>query len=73
MTRPSDRRAGMTRRSLLQSSAALALAAALAPMSLPRPARAEGKKVVIGAFADGGLTPFKNKIIPLAKVQGFDV
>src|SRR6478736_9504846 len=73
MTTSSKRRAGLTRRSLLQSSAALALAATLAPMSLPTPARAEAKKVVIGAFADGGLTPFKDKIIPLAKAQGFDI
>jgi len=34
----------------------------------------EGGKVIIGAFADGGLTPFKDKIIPLAKAEGnFDV
>lgn len=73
MTTPSKRRAGLTRRSLLQSSAALALAATLVPATLPRSARAEGKKVVIGAFSDGGLTPFKDKIIPLAKEQGFDI
>lgn len=30
-------------------------------------------KVVIGAFQDGGLTPFKEKIIPLAAKAGFDV
>lgn len=30
-------------------------------------------KVVIGAFADGGLTPFKEKIIPLAAEAGFEV
>ena len=30
--------------------------------------------MIIGAFADGGLTPFKDKIIPLAKSEaGFDV
>ncbi len=72
MTTPS-KRAGLTRRSLLQSSAALALAATLVLAALPRPASAEGKKVIIGAFADGGLTPFKDKIIPLAKAQGFDI
>jgi multiple sugar transport system substrate-binding protein len=34
----------------------------------------EGGKVIIGAFADGGLTPFKDKIIPLAKAEGnFDI
>jgi len=33
-----------------------------------------GGKVIIGAFADGGLTPFKDAIIPLAKAEGgFDV
>ena len=30
-------------------------------------------KVTIGAFQDGGLTPFKEKIIPLAKTAGYDV
>jgi len=73
MTTPSKRRAGLNRRSLLQSSAALALAATLMPSMLPRSASAEGKKVIIGAFSDGGLTPFKDKIIPLAKQQGFDI
>ena len=30
--------------------------------------------MIIGAFADGGLTPFKDKIIPLAKAEGnFDI
>ena len=37
------------------------------------PAQAAGGKVIVGAFADGGLTPFKEKIIPLAKEQGFDI
>ena len=32
-----------------------------------------GGKVVIGAFADGGLTPFKEEIIPLAAEAGFEV
>jgi len=32
-----------------------------------------GGKVVIGAFQDGGLTPFKEKIIPLAEQAGFEV
>ena len=37
-------------------------------------AQTAGGKVIIGAFADGGLTPFKSKIIPLAKSEaGFDV
>lgn len=73
MITQSRRRAGMTRRTLLQSSAALAIGAVLAHAAGPVPARAEGKKVVIGAFSDGGLTPFKDKIIPLAKEQGFDI
>ena len=73
MTTPSKRRAGLNRRTLLQSSAALALAAMLVPGALPSSANADGKKVIIGAFADGGLTPFKDKIIPLAKAQGFDI
>lgn len=72
MITQSRRRAGMTRRALLQSSAALALGAVLVNVTAPTPARAAGK-VVIGAFADGGLTPFKEKIIPLAKEQGFDI
>ena len=72
MTTQLKRRAGMTRRTLLQSSAALALGTALVPAAGSTPARAAGK-VVIGAFADGGLTPFKDKIIPLAKEQGFDI
>jgi len=61
----------MSRRTLLQGSAGLAVAAALggtAPVSA-----ADSKKVIIGAFADGGLTPFKEKIIPLAKEQGFEI
>ncbi len=73
MITQSRRRAGMTRRTLLQSSAALAIGAVLAHAAGPVPAWAEGKKVVIGAFSDGGLTPFKDKIIPLAKEQGFDI
>ncbi len=58
--------AGVSRRALLQGGAALALGAGLGAA----PARAAGGKVVIGAFADGGLAPFKNKIIPLAKEEG---
>jgi multiple sugar transport system substrate-binding protein len=61
----------ISRRALLQGTAGLAAAAALAG---PRRAQAAGGKVIIGAFADGGLTPFKEKIIPLAKSDaGFDV
>jgi multiple sugar transport system substrate-binding protein len=74
MNKPSNNRAGMNRRTLLKSSAALALGAGLVPAAGPMPARAAGGKVVIGAFSDGGLTPFKDKIIPLAKQEGnFDI
>jgi multiple sugar transport system substrate-binding protein len=59
------------RRTVLQGGASLALATAFAGSS--RIAEAAGGKVIIGAFADGGLTPFKEKIIPLAKTQGFDI
>src|ERR1700692_4933019 len=61
----------LTRRKLLQGSAGLAMMTALGGMTSP--ARAAGGKVIIGAFADGGKTPFKDKIIPLAKAQGFDI
>ena len=61
----------VSRRTLLQGSAGLAVAAALGG-TVPAKA-ADAKKVIIGAFADGGLTPFKDKIIPLAKSQGFDI
>jgi len=61
----------ISRRTMLQGSAGLAMAAALGGTV---PARAaDAKKVIIGAFADGGLTPFKDKIIPLAKQNGFDI
>jgi multiple sugar transport system substrate-binding protein len=60
------------RRRLLQGGAGLALLTALA--GRPSSARAAGGKVIIGAFADGGLTPLKEKIIPLAKSEaGFDI
>ena len=57
------------RRTILQGGASLALATALAGVGAPR-AHAAGGKVIIGAFADGGLVPFKEKIIPLAKAEG---
>ncbi|TIW03152.1 MAG: hypothetical protein E5V81_37080 [Mesorhizobium sp.] len=64
----------LTRRSVIKGGLGLALATtALTTLGLPMPAKAAGKKVIIGAFADGGLTPFKEKIIPLAKEQGFDI
>jgi multiple sugar transport system substrate-binding protein len=60
------------RRAILQSGAALAALTALGGASAR--AQTTGGKVIIGAFADGGLTPFKDKIIPLAKSEaGFDV
>src|SRR5207248_7663773 len=62
----------IARRRILQGGASLALASALTGVA-PR-AHAAGGKVIIGAFADGGLTPFKEKIIPLAKAEGgFDI
>ena len=74
MTNMSDQGVRFSRRKLLRSSAALALVAALVPVAGLDQASAAGGKVVIGAFADGGLTPFKEKIIPLAKQEGgFDV
>jgi len=61
----------ISRRTLLQTTAGLAVAAALTG---PSRVQAAGGKVIIGAFADGGLTPFKEKIISLAKSDGgFDV
>jgi multiple sugar transport system substrate-binding protein len=64
-----------SRRQVLKSGAGLALGSTLlSTFGGVTPARAAGGKVIIGAFADGGLTPFKEKIIPLAKSEGgFDV
>jgi multiple sugar transport system substrate-binding protein len=70
--RPFQRPVG--RRTILKGGASLALAGALSGVAAPPPARAAGGKVIIGAFADGGLTPFKEKIIPLAKSElGLDI
>jgi multiple sugar transport system substrate-binding protein len=56
---------------VLRSGAGLALGSTLLSSFGGSPAKAAtGGKVIIGAFADGGLTPFKNKIIPLAKEEG---
>lgn len=64
-------RRSWSRRKILRSGAGLALGSALLPaLGVASPARAAGGKVIIGAFADGGLTPFKEKIIPLAKAEG---
>jgi multiple sugar transport system substrate-binding protein len=60
------------RRRVIQGGAALALLTAFGGSTST--AQAPGGKVIIGAFADGALTPFKDKIIPLAKSEaGFDV
>jgi multiple sugar transport system substrate-binding protein len=65
---------GVSRRALLQSGVGITLGTTLlAGLGAEAPALAAGKKVIIGAFADGGLTPFKEKIIPLAKASGFDI
>ncbi|MFO1055388.1 MAG: extracellular solute-binding protein [Dongiaceae bacterium] len=70
--RPFQRPVG--RRTVLKGGASLAMLGALAAATTSRPAAAAGGKVIIGAFADGGLTPFKEKIIPLAKAElGMDV
>lgn len=61
----------ITRRALLQAGTALALLGAAAATGAQ--AQTDGGKVIIGAFADGALTPFKNTVIPLAKEAGFDV
>ena len=63
-------RGGVDRRSLLKGGAGAAL---LAGLGSATPAKAAGKKVVIGGFVDGALVPFKDKIIPLAQAQGFDI
>jgi multiple sugar transport system substrate-binding protein len=62
----------ISRRALLQGGAGLALGSAVST-GVGLPARADTKKLIIGAFADGGLTPFKEKILPLAKSDGFDI
>src|SRR5262245_54209506 len=64
-------RSGVDRRSLLKGGAGAALLAGIG--SAATPAKAAGEKVVIGGFVDGALVPFKDKIIPLAQAQGFDI
>ncbi|HEY7747280.1 MAG TPA: extracellular solute-binding protein [Aestuariivirgaceae bacterium] len=65
----------VSRRKVLQGAAGLALSTTVVAGLASSPSRAQaGGKVIIGAFVDGGLTPFKDKIIPLAKAEGnFDV
>ena len=75
MTGSDKPRRGLSRRNVLKGGASLAIGSTLlTSFAGTTPARAAGGKVIIGAFADGGLTPFKEKIIPLAKAEGgFDV
>jgi multiple sugar transport system substrate-binding protein len=64
----------LSRRRLLQGGASLAMGAAMLPAFGSAVPAQTGGKVIIGAFVDGGLAPFKDKIIPLAKAEGnFDV
>lgn len=73
MTRSNHNAKGMSRRALLKNAAIAALSTTcLTALAMPVMA-ADAKKVIIGAFADGGLTPFKEKIIPLAREAGFDI
>jgi len=61
---------GLTRRAFVAKAGAVGAALGVSPAlattakAAYRVRRAKGK-VVIGAFVDGGLVPFKNKIIPL--------
>jgi multiple sugar transport system substrate-binding protein len=68
--------AAISRRVLLKASLAGGAALAAAPLfgglpayASPRSEAAGKGKLVIGAFEDGALTPFKQKIIPLFKKQ----
>jgi multiple sugar transport system substrate-binding protein len=75
MTNDNPRGRPVGRRALLLGGAAVAVLGAIGAFFAfrregPRPV---GGKVIIGAFADGGLTPFKEKIIPLAKTAGFEI
>lgn len=69
MTDRKVQNAKISRRSVLQAGAGVALSATFLSTLGSNQARAVGGKVIIGAFADGGLTPFKDKIIPLAKSE----
>jgi multiple sugar transport system substrate-binding protein len=68
--------AALSRRALLKASLAGGAALAAAPLfgglpayASPRSEAAGKGKLVIGAFEDGALVPFKQKIIPLFKQQ----
>ena len=74
MSADDNRKRAVSRRTILKGGAGKALATTQSTMAVGvGPAMADSKKAVIGAFADGGLTPFKEKILPLAKEQGFDI
>jgi multiple sugar transport system substrate-binding protein len=66
---------GLSRRDLLKTSLGAGVALAAAPLFGGLPAYASpkthqaSKKLVIGAFEDGALTPFKKVIIPLFEKQ----
>jgi multiple sugar transport system substrate-binding protein len=71
-----DAGAALSRRALLKASLAGGAALAAAPLfgglpayASPRSEAAGKGKLVIGAFEDGALVPFKQKIIPLFKKQ----
>ncbi len=64
---------GFSRRAILKTAAAAALATTCLTVIGTSALAAGAKKVIIGAFADGGLTPFKKVIIPLAKEAGFEI
>src|SRR5690242_19000504 len=74
MSNVKNSRQGISRRKVLKGGTTVALGSMLlGPLGCGKKEQAGGK-VIIGAFADGGLTPFKEKIIPLAKESaGFEV
>jgi multiple sugar transport system substrate-binding protein len=55
----------LTRRSFVIKAGAAGAALGASPVAKAARVRRSKGKVVIGAFVDGGLVPFKNKIIPL--------
>lgn len=73
MTSSSKTSGGFSRRAILKTAVAAALATTCLTAISGTALAADAKKVIIGAFADGGLTPFKNVIIPLAKEAGFEI
>ena len=73
MTMTKMQSTSLSRRVLLKSIGIAALSTTCLTALGGIASAADAKKVIIGAFADGGLTPFKEKIIPLAKEAGFDI